>query len=246
MDRNQAGVEEARWKSIYMAGAVAAILTVLVAVAEIGITFLPGGGRETTSARTVIDWFMLYQTSPLMGMRNLGLLNFFLVGLSVLFNYAIYGAHRLVERPLAGLALIVSIIGIAVFYATNRAFAMLALSNQYAAATSDTHRALLLAAGQAMLAVGESHTPGTFLAFFISEIAGILIAVVMLKGKIFSQASGIVGILAFGFLLIFEICSVFIPALFQAAMIFALSGGILSMVWYVMVAHKLLQLSREN
>ena len=246
MDKNRDEAKEAKWKTIYLAGAVAALLTVLVAVAEIGITFLPGGGRETTSARTVIDWFMLYQTNPFMGMRNLGLLNFFLVGLSILFNYAIYAAHRRVERPLAGLALIVSIIGIAVFYATNRAFAMLALSNQYANATSDTHRALLLAAGQAMLAVGESHTPGTFLAFFISEIAGILISVVMLRGKIFSQTSGILGILAFGFLLIFEICSSFIPALFQAAMIFALGGGILSMVWYIMVARKLFHLSREN
>jgi len=246
MDKNRVEEKEAKWKAIYKAGAVAAILTVLVAVAEIGITFLPGGGRETTNARTVIDWFRLYQTSPFMGMRNLGLLNFFLVGLSILFNYALYGAHRKVERPLAGLALIISIIGMAVFFATNRAFPMLALSNQYAAAASDTQRALLLAAGQAMLAVGESHTPGTFLAFFISEIAGILMSVVMLRGKIFSQASGMVGILAFGSLLIFEICSSFIPALFQAAMIFALGGGILSMVWYILVARKLFQLSREG
>jgi hypothetical protein len=246
MDKNRTEEKEAKWKTIYKAGAVAAIFTVLVAVAEIAITFLPGGGRETTSARTVIDWFTLYQTSPFMGMRNLGLLNFFLVGLSILFNYALYAAHRRVERPLAGLALIISIIGMSVFYATNRAFAMLALSNQYAAATSDTQRALLLAAGQAMLAVGESHTPGTFLAFFISEIAGILMSVVMLRGKIFSQASGIVGILAFGSLLIFEVCSSFIPALFQAAIIFALVGGVLSMVWYILVARKLFQLAQEG
>jgi hypothetical protein len=246
MDNKRVDEKEAKWKAIYKAGAVAAILTVLVAVAEIGITFLPGGGRETTSARSVIDWFTLYQTNPFMGMRNLGLLNFFLVGLSLLFNYALYAAHRKVERPLAGLALIISIIGMAVFFATNRALAMLALSNQYAAASSDTQRALLLAAGQAMLAVGESHTPGTFLAFFIAEIAGILMSVVMLRGKVFSQASGVVGILAFGFLLIFEICSSFIPALFQAAMIFALCGGVLSMAWYILVARRLFQLSREK
>ncbi len=167
MDKNHDEEKEAKWKAIYKAGAVAAILTVLVAVAEIGITFLPGGGRETTSARTVIDWFTQYQTSPLMAMRNLGLVNIFLVGLSILVNYALYAAHRRVERPLAGLALIVSLIGVAVFFATNRALPMLALSNQYAAAASDTQRALLMAAGSGYAGGGREphagHLPGVLL-----------------------------------------------------------------------------------
>jgi hypothetical protein len=173
-------------------------------------------------------------------------LNIFLVSLSILLTYALYAAHRRKQKPLAGLAVIISFIGVAVFFGTNRAFPMLALSNQYAAATSDSQRALLLAAGQAMLAVDESHTPGTFLAFFLSELSGILISVVILRGKVFSQASGVVGILAYGFLFIFEICSSFVPALFQAAMIFAMGGGLLSMAWYILIARRLFQLAREG
>ncbi len=236
---------KASWNAIYKIGALAALLTVLVAIAEIGITFLPGGGRETTSARTVIDWFMFYQTNPLMAMRNLGLVNIILVALSIPLTYALCAAHREVEKPLAGLALIVTLAGVAIFYSTNRAFSMLALSNQYAATASDTQRALLLAAGQSMLAVGESHTPGTFLAFLFSEFSGILLGVLLLRGKLFSRASGIVGILAYGFLFIFEICSSFIPALFQAAMLFAILGGVLSMVWDVLVAQRLFKLAHE-
>ena len=38
-----------------------------------------------------------------------------------------------------------------------RAFATLDLSSQYAAATSDSQRAMLTAAGQAMLSVGQRH-----------------------------------------------------------------------------------------
>jgi hypothetical protein len=244
MDEHHDEQKEARWKPIYRIGGWAAILTVLAGVAEIGITFLPGGGRETTEARTVIDWFSQYQTSPLMAMRNLGLVNIFLVALSIFVTYALYAAHRKVERPLAGFALIIALLAVAIFYATNRAFAMLALSNQYAAAASDTQRALLMAAGQAMLAVGESHTPGTFLAFFFSELAGILISVVMLRGKIFSRANAIVGIVAYSCLFLFEICSTFIPPLFQVAMLFAVIGGVLSMVWDILIARKLFQLSR--
>src|SRR3990172_3431 len=49
--------------------------------------------------------------------------------------FALYIAHRNIDQPHAALALIISLIGVAVFYATNRAFSMLDLSNQYAAAT---------------------------------------------------------------------------------------------------------------
>jgi hypothetical protein len=66
----------------------------------------------------------------------------------------------------------------------------------------------------------------------------------MLRGKIFSRANAIVGIVAYGCLFLFEICSTFIPPLFQVAMLFAVIGGVLSMVWDILIARKLFQLSR--
>ena len=115
---------------------------------------------------------------------------------------------------------------------------MLDLSNQYALATTEAQRAVLAAAGQAMLSVGQSHTPGTFIAFFLSEFAGLLMSVVMLRDKLFSKANAYVGILGFSFLLIFEICTSFVPALQGVMMIFAMLGGILSLVWDILVARK--------
>ena len=79
--------------------------------------------------------------------------------------------------------MIISFLGIAVFYATNRAFPMLELSNQYAAAGTDAQRAMLEVAGQSILSVGQSHTPGTFLGFSLMEAAGIMMSIVMLLGK---------------------------------------------------------------
>lgn len=153
------------WKSIYRIGALAAIGAVLVGVLEILITFLPGGN---TTQETVLDWFNLFQDNWFMGLRNLGLLNIFLNLLAILTYFALYAVHRQHRlQPYAALAGLISFLGIGVFLATNRAFAMLDLSNQYAAATTDAQRLTLAAAGQAMLAVGESHTPGTFLAFFL-------------------------------------------------------------------------------
>jgi hypothetical protein len=66
-------------------------------------------------------------------LRNLGLVNIFLTIFGLLLSFALFAAHRKVNPGWAGLALVISAIGGAVFFATNRCFSMLALSNRYAA-----------------------------------------------------------------------------------------------------------------
>jgi hypothetical protein len=230
------------WKRIYQIGALAAIGAVLVGLLEIVITFLPGGN---TTQETVQDWFELFNENWFMGMRNLGLLNIVFNLLAILTYFALYAVHRQDRRqPYAALAAIISFLGIGVFLATNQAFAMLNLSQQYAAAVTDAQRNSLAAAGQAMLAVGQSHTPGTFLGFFLAEIAGILISVVMLRSGIFSKATAYAGIVGFGLLLVFEFFSSFMTGLTVVTMILAMIGGLLSMIWYLLIARRLFQLGQ--
>ncbi len=179
------------WHNICSLGGIASLLTVLTALFEILITFLPGG---YTTAETVSEWFALLQNHPFLSLRNLGLLNIVMIAFSIPILFTLYWIHRKSNPQAAALATILAFIGMAIFYATNRAFPMLALSNQYASATTEAERTMLAAAGQALLAVGQSHTPGTFLAFFFSEIAGILMAFVILRGKLFKQAAAVSGI----------------------------------------------------
>jgi hypothetical protein len=195
---------------------------------------------------TVADWFVLFQDNVFMGLRNLGLLNIFMTILAIPVFLALVGAHRRVNMPYAVLAMVISFIGVAIFLATNRAFPMLDISNQYALATSDSQRTMLTAAGQAMLSVGQSHSPGTFLGFFLSEVAGIIISVVMLRGKVFSKAVAYVGIVAFVSFMIFEVCSSFVPPLFGVAMVFAAGGGLLSIAWYILIALRLFRLKEAG
>jgi hypothetical protein len=231
-----------KWSGVYKLGGIAALSAVLIGLLEILITFLPGGN---TIQETVLDWFLLFRENPFMGMRNLGLLNIFLNVLAILTYFALYAAHKKdSNRPYATLAMIVSFLGIGVFFATNRAFPMLALSNQYAAATSDAQRAMLEAAGQSMLSIGQSHTPGTFLGFCLSEVAGVMISFVMLRSMVFSKITAHAGMLGFGFLLVFEVLSSFVSGLNAMAMILAMVGGLLSLAWYILIARRLFQLGR--
>ena len=227
------------WDSIYKIGGVAALNAVLVGVIESMIQYLPG---NNISLETVLDWFMLFQDNPFMGLRNLGLLNILLNILAILTYFSLYAVHKdNKNQPFAALALIISLLGIGVFFATNQAFPMLDLSNQYATATTDSQRAVLEAAGQSILSVGASHTPGTFLGFFFSEVAGIMISVVMLRGNVFSKVNAYAGILGFSILLVIECFSTF-SGLSDVLMILFMVGGLLSTIWYILIARRLFQL----
>jgi hypothetical protein len=236
--------DDSKWNGFYKLGGMAALGAVLVGILEIAITFLPGGN---VPHETMLAWFVLFQRNGFMGLRDLGLLNMFLNALSILTYFALYATHRKgKDQPYAALAMVVAFLGVGVFFATNRAFPMLALSNRYAAATTEAQRMILEAAGQSLLSVGQSHTPGTFLAFSLSEVAGILISIVMLRNKIFSTVNAYAGILGFGILLIFEFIASFVSGLIVITMILAMFGGLLSMIWYILIARKLFQIDKAG
>ena len=235
---------EIRWHLVYRMGGIAAILAVLIGIAEIAIQFIPGAG---TIPDTSAAWFALYQNNPFLGLRNMGLLNI-LLNLTGIFTYfALLAAHRRTQQyPFAALALIISYIGVAVFLATNRAFAMWDLSQQYQLASTAALQAQLEAAAQSMLAVGGSHSPGTYPAFFLQELAGILISLVMIRSEVFGKAAGICGAVGFSALLVFETITSFGGGLTTITMIISMVGGILSMVWYVLIVQVFATMSRQN
>lgn len=232
------------WRGMFRFGGITALAAVLVMTSEIFITFLPGGGRVAPESVTVVDWFKLFQDSWFLGLRNLGLINMIATALLLPTSLALFGVFRREREPLAVLALILSVVGAAVYLAGNTGFAMLSLSGQYAAAPTDAQRAALEAAGRAMLAMGESHTPGTFMAFLFLEAGGILMSILMLGHDSFGRGAGITGIFGNGLLLGFELVSDFIPALFDASLAIAGAGGLLSMAWYVLTARGLFRQGR--
>jgi hypothetical protein len=230
------------WSHFYRVGAITAFLTVLVMVSEIVITFLPGGGRVAPEDVTILTWFDLFHDHWFLGLRNLGLVNMIATALLLPTVLALFGALRDAHEPWAALALIVSVVGAAVYLAGNTGLPMFALSSQYAAATTDAERAAIVAAGQAMLALGESHTPGTFVAFLLLQAGALLNSGLMLRSEHFARATAVTGVLGGALLLAFEVVSGFVQALFAMSLFIAMAGGILSLVWYVLVGRDLLRL----
>ena len=233
------------WKRFHRISAGAALLAVLVALIDITLTFLPAGA-EQPGTMTAVDWFHLFQNNCFFGLRNLGLLpNILTLLLLVPLFLSLYIIHQRVQQPLAAVAVIVSLLGAAVYLANNAAFPMLALSMKYAAAPTESQRTLLIAAGEAVLARGEDFTPGSFPGFFLNELATIMMAWVMLQARLFSKATGYAGLLGGISLMVFTIWATYISVGFGASMLLAMIGGTSSMVWYILTSRRLFQMSTQ-
>jgi hypothetical protein len=238
-----AGAPPSAWTAIYRAGAAAALLIVLAGLTDILIMFLPVSGTGAGTApglRTVLDWFGLLQSQRFVTLRDLGLLNMVTIACSVVVYFALFGLHRRIRPQAAALALILAGLGAAIYIANNTALPMLTLSQRYAEAAGDAQKALWAAAGQALLA-REDLTAGSFPGFFFGEIAGLLMGMVILRSRIFRGWQAWLSLLGTACLLFFNIIAAFVPALYNSVMlIFGAGGGLLNLVWYALVAGRLL------
>ncbi|MHB1483908.1 MAG: DUF4386 family protein [Saccharofermentanales bacterium] len=229
---------EKQWKSIYILGFITTLLVIFGSISDIAISFALGGDL-TTIPKTAVDRFSQFQTNWLVGLYNLDMLNLITTVLMIPSYLALYSAHRNGNKAYVKLSLLIFTIGSAIFITNNTALPMLELSRNYFASTSETQRSLYAAAGEAMLARGAHGSSGAFLGFIITTIANIVLSIGMLKGRIFSMATAIIGICGGSLLMIYLILITFVPGTDTMAMMIATPGGLLSLAWMAMFSIKL-------
>jgi Domain of unknown function (DUF4386) len=224
------------WRLLYRAGGVAALITAVLIPLQI-IVFI---AWPPPLEGSVTDWFRLFQDNWLLGLLSLDLLLLVDYILLVPIVLALYVALRQISASLMAVATALYFVAIAAYFASNTAFEMLSLSDQYAAATTDTQRAMYLAAGQAMLATFE----GTAfqVSYVLASVAGIMIGAVMLRSKIFGRVAAYALILedVIGLGLYVPTIGIFLSVISVPVL----------WIWYVLIARRLIQLgsgvSREE
>ena len=215
------------------------------------IRILPPGNHRAISRGPkgppsgVADWFALLHTNKLVGLALLNafdLMNYALVGLIFL---GLYAALRRFNKAMMTLALLLGFLGIGIYFASNQAFSLLALSDQYAAVTSELQRTVLLNAGQVLLALNNHAVfgSGVFWGFVLVALAGLITSIVMLEGGPFGRSTSVIGMLAnvlglgYFFTLAFAPALTFIPLSASAPFV---------LVWYILIGLKLLKLARAE
>jgi hypothetical protein len=240
--------EDSGWNSLYKVGGWAALVAAIFFRRNLAEEFLffrslgiiRSGPRAFPDS--AINWFKLLQDHRLVGLAFLNLfdaVNYALVGLMFL---SLYPALRRVRRSSMGLAMALTFVAITVYLASNQAFAMLSLSDQYAAASTEAQRMGLLAAGQAVLAIhnsGANYGNGPYISFLFINVAGLIIAAVMLRSRVFSRLTAYVGILANLFGLGYYVTLALDPRL--CAVPISTAAPFL-LIWYILIGRKPLQL----
>jgi hypothetical protein len=232
------------WQWLYRVGGVAILIAVVVFRRHFAaeLTLLVNMGIiDLKPPNSALDWFTLLQDSRFLGLLLLDLfdiVNYLLVGLMFL---ALYGALRRANKSAMTVATACDLIGVAVYLASNQAFALLALSDKYAAASSDAQRATFLAAGEALLAV---HNPGGIhLGLLLVALAGLIASFVMLRSRVFGKATAAAGLVANSLVLGYFVALPLVPAI---APLFPASSAPFRLIWYILIAWRLFQLGRRS
>jgi hypothetical protein len=200
---------------------------------------------------SVAEWFGVFQASPIIGLFYLGLADAIIMILWGPMSLVLYFVLRQTSRTWATIATPFVFVGMTVFLATNTAFSMLFLSNKFSAATSEAARTGLLSAGEALIATSQG-TGGRYAGMALAWLAGLVLSILMLRSKAFSKATAWVGIVGLGLLIVGtpfggHYTDTGTPTAAQIALtaLQYVGGGLLSLVWYILVGLRLLKISRS-
>lgn len=216
------------WKSLYKIGGIAAVLMFVLTLIQ-SLVFI-----TNPPPSTVIDYFTLFQKNKILGLLDLDFL-LIVINILLIFIYlALYTALKRFNKSYTAIALVIGLVGTTLFFASREAtFGMLSLSNQYATAATDAERAMLLAAGQALLTIYN----GTAfdLSYVLGGIVVLIFSVVMLQSNVFSKATAYLGI-TMGVLMLAP------PTIGMTGLLLSLLSLVPTLIWLIPIARKFFQL----
>jgi hypothetical protein len=174
-------------------------------------------------------------------MLRLDILTVFVMPLYYLLFYCIYLALKRADPELVTISTILVFVGLTLFLATSSVFAYLNLCDQYAIATTESQKNLLLAAGEAILASDMWHGTSSFLGGILLHTGALLISFKMLKSSIFNKLTAYAGIFIFGLELAHIIIGLFLPLVSAVIMVVA---GTFYLFWFPSIGLRLFKLSK--
>jgi len=223
-------------KTLTTVGAIAPLLTVAFYVSE--LLFIPWERFPTSTE----EWFALFQRSKLLGLFYLNALDIFSIALLGVMFLALYVTLKQTDESRMMIASFFGLLGVTAFIVPRvLMLSMLQLSDLYVAATSETARARLLAAGETLGALGTP-TPQT-IGFLFMAIGVFIISLVMLRSQRFNKITAYFGIVASLFTFADQISLIGLPTLATPLMIIS---GLFWIPWWLLISQGLFQIARRE
>jgi hypothetical protein len=222
-------LDNTKWGMLCRFGAIAAWFSaLLIPVAIISHIKWPPPPWAPGAAN---EWFIYLQNNPFAGLLNLDFALEISLVVSIPLYLALYVTLEKYNRSLMVISTAVALLGVLLHIFSNAALEMLLLSNAHAAASTEIHRNIFLAAGEARLSVYYGMV--FQVSYVLGYLAYIMIGIVMRKSKLFGKMTAnlaiITGISGFGF---------YLPEIGE---LFSVLVVILIGIWNIIVGLKLFQ-----
>ncbi len=232
VSREEKESSDVRWLDLYRAGGwscfILAATIVLAIVAYLIWPYTPG----FTSLEAILTTL---HENRLSGLMSLDLMMVLMGPLTIIPSLALYVALKRVNESYALIALVLGLTGIVLCFVDRPLVEMVALSDQYAAATTETARQQVLAAGEAFHVMFNG-TAWVLWNFFLN-FSYLIDEVLMLRGGGFRKSTAYLGlalsISGLGF---------WLPGIGIFLSLLGTAGGV---VWYVLMGTDLLRLARS-
>jgi hypothetical protein len=220
------------WQGLVRLGAAAATFVVVMIPLQAAVFIL------SPPPRTVEGFFALFQESPMLGLLDLDILLTLDYLVMIPFYMALYVVVRRVAPAWGLLALVIGLFSLALFVVSREAtFSMWMLSDQYAAATSDTDKAALLAAGTTLLTLYNGGTFAT--SYVLGAISTLVFSAMMIRHHIFGRLPGLVGALTG--------LTMLVPAnAGRVGLTIAMASLLPTAAWLILLIPNLLRVARET
>ncbi|MGO9323830.1 MAG: hypothetical protein ACLP07_04665 [Terracidiphilus sp.] len=219
-------------------GGIAAMLLLIYSLAMM-VQMVVLGGQPASASQA----FDLLQHHRAVGLLRLDLPTVAALPLYYLLFLSLFVALRRSDRANSLLSTALAFAGVTLVLATPTALSMVQLSDKFAAATSDTARNQLLAAGEAIMAADIWHSTGAILGGVLLQCGAELISVVMLRGAVFSKVTAWLGIIVHGLDLAHILGGLFLPV--SGVILLAIAGPLYPF-WFLLVGLRLLKLAASN
>jgi hypothetical protein len=225
------------WKPFYKIGGIVAVILLCYSLATM-ILLMTIGGQPATAQ----EGFTMLQENRLLGLLRLDVLTVFAWLLYYLLFLGLYIALEKTHAAYAAIAAVIGCAGVTLLIATPSVFSWLALSDKFAAATSEAQKSLLLAAGEAILASDMWHGTGAMMGSLLFQTGLLVASILMLRSSAFSKLTAWVGVVTHGFDLLHVLAGFLYTPVGTALMI---AAGPLYLVWFPLLARDFFRLGKE-
>jgi hypothetical protein len=223
---------------LYRIGGIAAFVLIVYSLGTIVQMVMLGG--QPTSAGQAFD---LLQHHRVIGLLRLDLPTIAVMPLYYLLFLGLFAALRKSDRADSLLATVLAFAGLTLVLATPTGLSMVPLSDRFAVATTEAMKAQLLASGEALMANDIWHSTGAILGGILMQCGAVLISMVMLRGGVFSKATGWLGIVMHGLDLAHIVGGQMLPV--SGVVLMAIAGPLYP-IWFFFVGRRLLKLAAQG